>query len=316
VPADAGLVVGVRTPLQRIIEAIPLVSDAGALTGWAAAYLAAVTSLDGRDARTMREIPVPLYLGVDVGRTRRKDWLFLRHELPRTDVRVVRLRVHDTFLGEDVVLQLPAAAPPRAAFDGVRMTADLAEAVAFIDACANAGWVDLEDLATYVETRAGARGIVFMRRVLDLADAAARSPWESRLRVFFVTVADLPRPQVNVPVFDVDERLLGIADLLEEDAGLVTEFDGQDHRERRQHRDDNDREEYFEDANLVVVRADSLDLTDHQHRLRDRLRSGYRRGMQRDRRKDRWTTRPPDWWLAEHGDVALSNEEKADLHGD
>jgi hypothetical protein len=155
-----------------------------------------------------------------------------------------------------------------------------------------------------------------MRRALDLADAAARSPWESRLRVFYVTVAGLPRPRVNVPVFDWDERLLGIADLLDEDAGLVTEFDGQDHRERRQHRDDNDREEHFEDAGLVVVRADSLDMRDHQRRLRDRLHSGYRRGMQRDRRKDRWTTHEPDWWLAENGDVALSDEAKAELYGD
>jgi hypothetical protein len=301
--------------LQRIVEAMPLIPADGALTGWPAAYLAAVTSLDGRDSRTMQELPLPVCLGRDVGREHAGEWRFLRDRLARSDVVAVSVRAHDTFLDADVVLKIRTTVPNRAAFDGIREAGDLAEAVALVDACANAGWIDLGSLSDYVATRSGARRVRSIRRAVALADGAARSTWESRLRVFYVTVAGLPRPRVNVPIFDVDGRLLGIADLFDEKAALVTEFDGRGHRERHQHRADNDREEWFEDAGLTVTRADSLDMLHHEARLVTRLRSGYRRGMQRDRSRDRWTTTEPAWWTELHGAVQLTDEEKAGLFG-
>ncbi len=210
---------------------------------------------------------------------------------------------------------LPTAVATRAIFDSMQAAEDLAEAVAYVDAWLNAGVVTIDALTDYAAGRPGARHIVTIRRAIEMADAAARSPWVSRLRIFYVTVAGLPTPQVNVPIFDVGGRLLGIADLLDKEAGLVTEFDGQDHRQRRQHRADNDREEWFEDAGLVVVRADSLDLTSYESRLVDRLRSGHRRGMQRDRTRDRWTLTPPQWWLEQNDHVDLSDDEKEKLFG-
>ncbi len=229
---------------------------------------------------------------------------------------IVRLHVLDPLLGELIAVRVPVARGNRAVFDGVRLAGDLGEAVAFIDSCANAGWISLDSFADHVRGRSRARRIRFIREALDLADAAARSPWESRLRVSYVTVAGLPRPKVNVPIFDLEERLLSIADLFDEEAGLVTEFDGQDHRRRRQHRDDNDREEGFEDAGLVVARADSLDMTEYEQRLVARLHSGRRRGLQRDRRRDRWTLREPDWWREQHDRATLTDAEKAQLFGD
>lgn len=304
VPTDAGTVDGVRTPLQRIIEASPLVPASGALTGWASAYLAGVTPLDGLDSETRKELAVPICLGRDVGRKRKGEWVFMRDGLPVEDVQTVKLRAGEPLLGQDVPLELRATKPDRAAFDGARAARDLGEAVAFIDACANTGWISLNSLTNYLSTRAGARRIAFVRQALGLADGAARSTWESRLRVFYITVARLPRPLVNVPVFDLDGRLLGIADLLDPEAGLVTEFDGSQHRLRQQHRADNEREEGFEDAGLTVVRADSLDMNEHERRLTRRLDSGYRRGMQRDRRRDRWTLAAPGWWLENQAELA------------
>ena len=78
--------------------------------------------------------------------------------------------------------------------------------------------------------------------------------------MFYQLQAGLPRPLVNRPVFDLDGRFLGIPDLLDPEAGLVTEFDGRLHRERRQHQTDNIREEKLEGSNLTVCRVDSLDL--------------------------------------------------------
>jgi hypothetical protein len=198
-------------------------------------------------------------------------------------------------------------------FDGVRLAPDLSAAVAFLDMAANADWAALSAFEAYTSTRCGARRVRFVRQALELADSAARSPWESRLRVFYITVARLPRPLVNVPIFNREGQLLGIADLFDEEAAQVTEFDGRAHRQRRQHRADNDREEWFEDAGLVVVRADSLDLTRYATRLVERLHSARRRGLSRDRSKDKWTLDEPPSWLEERVDTSLSDAEKAEL---
>lgn len=78
--------------------------------------------------------------------------------------------------------------------------------------------------------------------------------------MFYQQQAGLPRPQVSVPIFDFEERLIGIADLFDDEAGFVTEFDGQAHRLRRKHHADNVREEKLEGTNLTVCRVGSLDM--------------------------------------------------------
>ena len=113
--------------------------------------------------------------------------------------------------------------------------------------------------------------------------------------MFFMLRARLPRPLVNRPVFDLDGHFLGIPDLLDPEAGLVTEFDGRDHRERIQQRDDNIREEKLEVVNLTVCRVDSLDLR-QPAQLRERLRARHAQGLRRDRSLDRWTLVEPAWW--------------------
>jgi hypothetical protein len=113
--------------------------------------------------------------------------------------------------------------------------------------------------------------------------------------MFYRQVAGLPGPLVNQPVFNLEGAFLGVPDLFDPNAGMVTEFDGQDHRERRQHREDNLREERLEEANLVVCRVDSLDLR-RPKALADRLIARYRQGLARDPDRDRWTLRQPAWW--------------------
>jgi len=50
------------TPTQRILDAVPLVPDAGMIAGWAAAYVLSVSVLDGFDHLTLRPLPVPILL--------------------------------------------------------------------------------------------------------------------------------------------------------------------------------------------------------------------------------------------------------------
>jgi hypothetical protein len=182
--------------------------------------------------------------------------------------------------------------PVRATFDGMRKTRSLADSVAFADAMLAPGLVSPRVLNAYVLSRPGWRGVPRARRAAELADGRAASPWESLLRVEYVDACRLPAPLVNQPVYDLNGFLLGIADLLDDEAGLVTEFDGQHHRERAQHRADNVREERLESAGLIVVRVDSTDLLRHREEVRHRIRTAWRRGISRDRSRDRWTLGP------------------------
>lgn len=264
VPATIWSGTGRPTPTQRILYAIPLIPEQGALTGWAAAFVQGVDVLDGLDHRTMAELPIATCTTRNLGRRSDRGITCVRADLTpeevheRHGVRVTR--------------------PMRTAFDGARLARDLEDAVAYVDARAHAGTVLLPRLAAYVADQRRRKGAQQARRAVQLADPAARSPGESRLRVSYQLDAGLPRPQVNMPIFDLQERLLGIGDLVDEDAGLVTEFDGRLHRDRHRHHDDNVREERLESAGLVVVRADNIDLTSDRAELVRRMRDGHRRG--------------------------------------
>jgi hypothetical protein len=177
---------------------------------------------------------------------------------------------------------------------------------------AHAGAFRLPACAAFVTDIHGRRGIARARRVADLADAGSRGVWESRLRVFVHVDLGLPRPVVNVPVFDLEGRLLGLPDLLLEDAGVAVEFDGAGHRRRAQHRADNVREEQLEAAGLLVARVDSLDLLLYRLELWTRLLDAYQRGTRRDRSRDRWTLEPPARWLEERAEPPELNDELKD----
>lgn len=278
----------IDTPLtttQRILDVVPLVPTTGALAGWAAAYVHGVDLLDGLDPSTLQPLPTAICLGKDAGRASTDHLRYSRDPLPD--------RHREVRHGLSVTTTL------RTAFDGGRWAGDLVEAVVFLDQVAHVLPIDLAVLRAWGRRATRWRGIGQLRQALPLVDPASASPWESRLRVFYLLQAGLPRPLVNVPLFTPDGRFLGIPDLLDPEAGLVTEFDGQDHRDRRQHRADNIREEKLEGANLLVCRVDSLDLQSPLA-LEDRLQARYQQATRRDRSRDGWTLEQPLWWRRKH----------------
>jgi hypothetical protein len=269
------------TTTQRILEAQPLLPVGSALAGWAAAYVLGTDSLDGREPWSMPPLPLTVNLGRDLGRADTTDVHYVRERLPASDCRVAH--------------GMSVTSPERTAFDAVRWARDLVEAVVFLDQIARALDMDLTRFSARCDLPSSWAGVTQARQALAHADPASASPWESRLRMFYLGPAALPRPLVNRAIFAPDGRLLGVADLFDPEAGLVTEFDGQEHRRRRQHRADNLREEELEAANLVVCRVDSIDLR-FRAALTDRLRARYAQGKRRDRSRDRWTLQQPAWW--------------------
>lgn len=265
---------------QRILDATPLLIPGSAFGGWAAAYMQGVDWLDGR---TIRQRDVPVDLVSD--RLHRKNTgriSYRQAALPAAEI--------------TTIAGLPVTTPLRTAFDGARWSVSVEEAMVFLDGMLAFGRIDRHALDDYLESRT-ANGIERARQAAALCRPNVASLWESRLRYTFQVHAGLAEPMINVPLFDPHGTFLGIPDLFDPEAALAVEFDGEQHREREQHRNDNLREEGLEQANVTVVRADSLDILRDRKRLVTRIQDGRRRGLLRNRLFDRWTLTQPTWWL-------------------
>jgi hypothetical protein len=282
------------TPTSRILDVAATLPAGAMIAGWAAAFALGVDHLDGFDDFSLRPIPVPVILPPGLHRRRGRDaryvqrWSEAATPQPLDVVEIGGVRI---------------SGPVRTAFDLARSAANLTEAVVAIDAMLGAAVVGQRTLAAASAGFRGTRGVRQARRALELACPGVLSPWESRLRMFHVLDLLLPTPLVNRPVFDANGRLLGVPDLLDEEAGLVIEYDGgrwrsltraAGHRDEAQHREDNVREELFERAGLVVVRCDKHDLTRQRPRLAARLRAARADGLARDRSRDRWSVEPSE----------------------
>jgi len=129
----------------------------------------------------------------------------------------------------------------------VRTPADLArlssltDAVVALDAALHQRLVKLDHLKAWLESHQRFPGTARLRRAIELAEPAAESVMETRLRLLLV-LARLPRPQAQVPLYDDGGRLMARPDLYYPQSRLIIEYDGSTHREsltadnRRQNR--------------------------------------------------------------------------------
>jgi hypothetical protein len=154
---------------------------------------------------------------------------------------------------------VPCARVERALFDEVRRVESRRNGAVAIDMAVAAGLSTVAAMADYLETRYAWTGVGRVRKALALACDDSRSPQESRMRLVWVLDAGLPTPWCNKPLFDRQGRLLGYPDLFDPEAGVVGEYDGQDHLERDRRRRDIAREQVFRNHGLeyfTVVRGD------------------------------------------------------------
>jgi hypothetical protein len=129
---------------------------------------------------------------------------------------------------------------PRTIFDlSVRLS--VVEAVVVADQALHSKLVTRAGLGAWIESRVGRKGVRKARRVLELADAKAASPMETRLRMLLV-LNGLPPPELQVTIRDEEGVPLGRPDLYYREQRLGIEYDGETHREslvediRRQNR--------------------------------------------------------------------------------
>jgi hypothetical protein len=158
---------------------------------------------------------------------------------------------------------------------------------------AAAGLTSIGPVSPYVEHHPAWTGVQQCRDALPLADELSRSPQETRLRLIWQLDARRPRPLVNPPVFDLEGTLLGYPDLLDVEAGVVGEYDGEDHRSALRHSSDVTREGLFRDHGLELFRVTGPDMRDPSLVV-DRIHAAYRRAAARHDRS--WTLDRPAWW--------------------
>jgi very-short-patch-repair endonuclease len=162
---------------------------------------------------------------------------------------------NDTLLGPEVARHGPMAVttPDRTAFDlGCR--GPVAQAVARLDSLARATHFKVGDVQELALRHPHVKGLRQLDRVLDLVDAGAESPQETRLRLMLID-AGFPRPQTQIAVRAPDGLPRYYLDMGWEDLMVAVEYDGRHHTDRPIYSRDVIRLEYVNSVGWIVVRV-------------------------------------------------------------
>ena len=263
---------------QRIVEAAAVLPPRSGVTGWAAMRWAGARWFSGLDHDGETLLPVDLAVG--------DSTVVSQHGFRVSEE---QLRPYDL----TTLHGLPMTTHLRSVTFEMRHADTLEEAVVALDMAAYDDLVSVDEVARYHPTMPAWTGIPLCRRATGLADENSWSPRETRTRLVWVLIAELPPPLCNRPVFSRDGRLLGTPDLLDEESGTAIDYDGADHLTTPRRRHDRDREELFRGVGLeyVVVMAGDERATTAERMHRARGRARWAASAQRE-----WTVDPPPWW--------------------
>lgn len=149
------------------------------------------------------------------------------------------LLVRNERLQDDEIVRvagLPVTTRARTAFDLGRHL-PRGEAIARLDSLMHAQIFSIEDVLLLAKRYRGARGLKALRAALLLVDGGAASPRETRLRLLYID-AGLPRPTTQIPIVEGRGKLVRMADMGWEEFMVVSEYDGDQHRTRKQYTKD------------------------------------------------------------------------------
>lgn len=140
---------------------------------------------------------------------------------------------------------MAVASVSRTAFDLGRFL-PLGQAVAHLDALANATRLTSGQVLSLTETYRGARGVKNLRAAVTLMDGGAQSPKETWLRLLLIQKG-FARPRTQIPVLNSRGKPFAYLDMGWEDVKIAVEYDGDHHRK--------DREQYvWDEQRLRLIR--------------------------------------------------------------
>lgn len=151
---------------------------------------------------------------------------------------------------------IPVTTPARTAFDLGRRKG-LVTSVIRLDALANATRLKSTDVEMLAQRHRGARGLVQLRRVLELMDGGAESPQETRTRLLLVR-SGLPKPETQIVVLDTSGYPFARIDMGYREWKVGIEFDGAQHwTDPAQRTADIDRYAELAASGWVIIRVSS-----------------------------------------------------------
>lgn len=186
--------------------------------------------------------------------------------------------ISSDFLADDEICVLDGirtTTPERTAFDLGRRRG-LTNAVIRVDALLQASDLKLPDVQSLIERHRGARGVVQLRCVLDLADDGAESPQETRLRLL-LTSAGMRPSQTQIEVFDYGQQI-GRIDMGWPEWKVGVQYDGIQHwTDPKQRTRDIDQNVEYQELGWRIIRV-GADLLQYRQgtivaRTRDALRA-------------------------------------------
>ena len=133
----------------------------------------------------------------------------------------------------------------------------MTDAIALLDMALHRRLVTSVRLNDWACAHAGYRGVRRLKRALELADPAAESVMETRLRLLLV-LAGQARPRAQVSLRDDCGLFLARPDLYYPEAQLAIEYDGATHRGSLAA--DNRRQNRMVDAGYRLLRFTAADL--------------------------------------------------------
>ena len=174
-----------------------------------------------------------------------------------------------------VVGDVPATTTARTAFD-IGRRARLETAIIRVDALANATGLKPLDVERLAADRRGARGIVQLRRVVELMDGGAESPQETRTRLLLIA-AGFPRPRTQIVVVDEYGSFVGRIDMGWDEWKVGVEYDGPQHwDDPEQHARDIDRLANLAAQGWLIIRVSRDLLRFRPHVFLARVRDAMR----------------------------------------
>ncbi|CAM3328843.1 hypothetical protein NODU109028_11915 [Nocardioides dubius] len=258
-------------------------SGAG-VTGWAALRWLGGRWFTGRGPDGFSLLPVPIASALHMRQQR------------GTQVTQERISPRDLTVHEGVVLTTAV----RSVFQGMRAASTDLDAAIVAEMAMFNDLVSRDELTRYVLAHGRFHGIARARSCLACLDENSWSPQEVRMRWIWLA-AELPRPLCNTPVFTRDGHLVGVPDLLDEEAGLIGEYDGAHHLDVAQRRRDIQREAEFRRLGLEYV---TMVAGEDPARVADRLRAARARCAHRAPSARAWSLEPPSWWIQTDSVVA------------
>lgn len=166
--------------------------------------------------------------------------------------------------------------PARTAYDlGRRLPLDTG--VIRIDALLNATRGSIPQVESIAHRYSGARGIRKLRSALDLADAGAESPQETRLRLLLVR-SGLPRPVTQIPVTNEWGRVIRRIDMGWPEWMVGVEYDGEQHwTNPDDYAEDIERLEFLAAKGWAIVRVSARQLRYQPALVVERVKAALQR---------------------------------------